>query len=161
MAKKVPALVDTGACCPPPLLILKHYWDTVAPGCPLRSVPASLASMRGVSGKPMPFVGGGVSLLLRLSGGSLSKQGDQSSPPCHRWYPVQAMVVEHIDSGFILTASFTRKHHMQISFESPNPYILFEEKKFPFFRNIQLKTSTDNFHCPPGSLWGGGNHPHP
>ena len=61
VAKKVPALVDSGARCPPPLLISQHYLDIVAPGCPLQAVPASIGTMRGASGEPLPFVGGGKS----------------------------------------------------------------------------------------------------
>ena len=63
VAKKVPALVDSGACCPPPLLISQHYLEIVAPGCPLQSFPASMGTMRGVSG------------------GSLNKQGDRTGLP--------------------------------------------------------------------------------
>ena len=114
VAKRVPALVDSGACCPPPLLISQHYLEIVAPGCPLQAVPASMGTMRGASGEPLPFVGG-VNLLIRLSGGSLNEQGDRAGPPCHTWYPIHAIVVEHIDSDFILTTSFIRKHQMQLS----------------------------------------------
>ena len=76
MAKKVLALVDTGACCPPPLLISQHYLAIVAPGCALQAVPASMGTMRVAWGEALPFVGGGVNLLIRLSGRSLYEQGD-------------------------------------------------------------------------------------
>ena len=135
--QKVACLSGLRGVLPPPLLISQHHLDIVAPGCPLQAVPASIGTMRGASGEPLPSVGG-VNLLIRLFGASLTDRGDRAGPPCHTWYPINAMVVEYIDSGFILTALFIRKHQMQLSYKNPRPYIIFEEKKFPFFQNVQL-----------------------
>ena len=102
---------------------------------------------------------GGVNLLIRLSSASLTDRGDWAGPPCHSWYPINAIVVEHIDSGFILTASFIRKHQMQLSYKSPKPYIIFEEKKFPFFQNVQLIDKYGHIPLHPWEMKGGWKPP--
>ena len=50
-------------------------------------------------------------------------------PACEGWYTVQAMVVKHLDAGFILITSFIRLHQMQVSYTNPRPFFIFENKR--------------------------------
>ena len=76
--------------------------------------------------------------MIRMLGGSLDESEKRTKPPCCCWYLVRAMVVEHLATGFILTPLFICMHQLQVSFADPRPFIMFENKRFPHFRQVDL-----------------------
>ena len=44
---------------------------------------------------------------------------------------------------------------MQLSYKSPTPYVVFEEKKFPFFQNVQLIDEYRHIPLHPWEMKGG------